>query len=47
MASAVSAALDILTSVFTWLSTNVFTSILLGISIIGFVIGIIIQKIKG
>lgn len=47
MVEAIEIGLQVLTMVFNWLFSNLFTSVVIGISLIMLVVGIIIAKVKG
>ena len=47
MIEAVELGLDILSLAFNWLFSNLYTSVIIGISLLMLVIGIIISKVKG
>lgn len=47
MVEAVQLGLEILSMVFTWLFSNVYTAVIIGISLLLVVIGVIISKVKG
>lgn len=44
---AIQVGLDVLSVVFDWLFSNMYTAILIGIALIMAVVGIILNKVKG
>lgn len=40
-------ALELIGKVFSWLTTNAVTSVIIAISLIIFIVGVIISKVKG
>lgn len=47
MVEAIEIGLQILTMVFNWLFSNLYTAVIIGLSLIMLVVGIIIAKVKG